>query len=70
MPWCDPCERYLSPNTVATDGRCPECGRAVEAGHARAASPPAKVPWHFWLLLTATGAYLGWRAAQGIMLVL
>jgi len=30
MPWCEACSRFLNPNTVATDGSCPSCGRAVE----------------------------------------
>jgi hypothetical protein len=38
MPWCEPCSRFLSPATVTADGRCPACGRPVEAGRAR---PPA-----------------------------
>jgi hypothetical protein len=42
MPWCEPCSRFLSPATVTADGRCPACGRPVEAGRARA--PAASVP--------------------------
>jgi hypothetical protein len=30
VPWCEACSRFLNPNTVATDGSCPSCGRAVE----------------------------------------
>ena len=29
MPWCDRCDRFLSPNTVADDGSCPSCGTPV-----------------------------------------
>ena len=27
MPWCDTCDRFLSPSTVKADGTCPSCGR-------------------------------------------
>ena len=39
VPWCDACDRFLSPSTVKVDGTCPACGRVVDAG--RAASPTA-----------------------------
>ncbi|MBS1849269.1 MAG: zinc-ribbon domain-containing protein [Actinobacteria bacterium] len=29
MPWCDACDRFLSPNTVNDDGTCPECGSRI-----------------------------------------
>ena len=29
-----------------------------------------KVPWHFWLLVAAATVYLGWRAVQGVGLLL
>lgn len=29
MPWCDACDRFLSPNTVHDDGTCPSCGTKV-----------------------------------------
>lgn len=78
MPWCDACDRFLSPSTVKVDGTCPSCGRVVDAGRARAASaepapepttddedlPP--IPWHLWLLAAALAIYLGYRAMQGI----
>jgi hypothetical protein len=41
MPWCDTCDRFLSPSTVHPDGTCPTCGRAVDAGRARVTSGPA-----------------------------
>lgn len=37
MPWCDACDRFLSPSTVKVDGTCPSCGRVVDPGHAHAA---------------------------------
>jgi hypothetical protein len=36
VPWCDACDRFLSPSTVKVDGTCPSCGRVVEPGHAHA----------------------------------
>ena len=41
MPWCDACDRFLSPSTVRTDGTCPACGRTVDPGKARAPVEPA-----------------------------
>ena len=29
-----------------------------------------RIPWHFWLLVAAATVYLGWRAMQGIGLLL
>ena len=74
MPWCDACDRFLSPSTVKVDGTCPSCGRVVDAGHAHGPSVDAdgddedlaKVPWHLWLLAAALAVYLGYRAMQGI----
>ena len=37
MPWCDTCDRFLSPSTVHGDGTCPACGRVVDPGKAHAA---------------------------------
>ena len=79
MPWCDACDRFLSPSTVKVDGTCPSCGRVVDAGHAHPVAPPAAaserdeddealppIPWHLWLLAGALAIYLGYRAMQGI----
>ena len=75
MPWCDACDRFLSPSTVRTDGTCPSCGRVVDPGHAHEAKStiddeddetPLPIPWHLWLLLAALAVYLGYRAMQGI----
>jgi hypothetical protein len=82
VPWCDTCDRFLSPSTVLADGSCPSCGGAVDPGGAHRA-PTAEeeqekpedqdedeglgpVPWHLKLLLGALALYLGWRAWQGI----
>ncbi len=59
---------------MSPDGCCPSCGAAVEAGPFAASAPPAaaasRVPWHFWILLALAVAYLGWRAVQGVALLL
>ena len=71
MPWCEGCERFLTPSTVQTDGTCPRCGRAI-SGPATSEGPAADdealdpVSWHFKLLLGAVALYLGYRAFQGI----
>ena len=64
MPWCEPCGRFLSPNTVREDGSCPACGEVLE--QPSAVTTRTKVPWHFWLLVAALVVYLGWRAVQGL----
>jgi hypothetical protein len=75
VPWCDACDRFLSPSTVKVDGTCPSCGRVVDPGHAHAAAERPKaaddeelapIPWHLWLLAAALAVYLGYRAMQGI----
>ena len=43
VPWCEPCDRFLSPSTVRTDGTCPECGRAVDPGRAHAPADPVSI---------------------------
>ncbi len=77
VPWCDDCDRFLSPSTVKVDGTCPSCGRVVDPGHAHTAAAPSQtvddddddlppIPWHLWLLAGALAVYLGYRAMQGI----
>lgn len=64
---------------MQADGACPSCGRvltavarrevdALDAPFTPAAEEEieAKVPWHFWLLVVAVVAYLGWRIVQMI----
>lgn len=63
MPWCEGCDKFYNPNSIAPDGTCVQCGTFI-------AEPPAdpdadsKVPWHFWLLVVAIVVYLGWRLIQ------
>ncbi|HEY3096811.1 MAG TPA: hypothetical protein VGK05_08230 [Acidimicrobiia bacterium] len=74
MPWCDTCDRFLSPSTVREDGTCPTCGRTVERGAAPATvtqddekrDERPSLPWHLWVLAAALAVYLGFRAWQGI----
>ena len=41
MPWCQTCDRFLSPPTVTPEGRCPACGRPVDPGKGRPAGERA-----------------------------
>lgn len=70
MPWCETCDRFLSPNTVRPDRTCPSCGRPVEAPPAadRSAADEGEVtaPWHFWVLVVGVVGYLAWRLIEGI----
>jgi hypothetical protein len=63
MPWCESCDHFYNPNTVQSDGTCPECGEQIADPEDSAKA--AKVPWHFWLMVSAAGVYLGWRAIEG-----
>jgi hypothetical protein len=75
VPWCNTCDRFLSPPTVREDGTCPTCGRPVQEGSAHAAPATSEeaakerrtpLPWHLKLLAGALAIYLGFRAWQGI----
>jgi hypothetical protein len=67
VPWCEPCGRFYNPNTLSSDGTCP-ADHPVSDPHDNAKNDeqPARVPWHFWLLLVALLGYLGWRLVQGV----
>lgn len=65
MPWCDTCDAYLSPNSVDADGTCPTCHNEVDHSD-KITETETPVPWHFWIVLVALVAYLGWRLIQGI----
>ncbi len=67
MPWCDTCDVYLAPNSVATEGTCPTCGDTVDqADRIQADNAADAVPWHFWIVVVAVVAYLGWRLVEGV----
>ena len=68
MPWCEACAKFWNPNSMPADGTCPTCGRAIAAYEAeqQAATRSTKVPWHFWVMVSAVGLYLGWRLVQGV----
>jgi len=70
VPWCDQCDRFWNPNSMAPDGSCPRCGDvlAEESSVATAEGDP-RVPWHFWVLVVATTLYLVWRLIQGVPLL-
>lgn len=76
MPWCERCDRFLNPNSVAADGSCPSCGRTVDVvdrpESVRGTEEPGPTdervtaPWHFWVMIVGVVVYLGWRLVQGI----
>ena len=67
MPWCDSCDQYLAPNALQADGTCPTCENTPDTADLKTATkPPERVPWHFWLMVVALIAYLGWRLVQGL----
>ncbi|MCB0970904.1 MAG: hypothetical protein KDA97_05210 [Acidimicrobiales bacterium] len=64
MPWCETCDRFYNPSSVAPDGTCLRCGRFIAEEGADAST---KAPWHFWVLVVALVAYLGWRLVEVII---
>lgn len=64
MPWCETCERFYNPKSVAPDGTCMTCGRFIADEDADAASESSGIPWHFWVLVVALILYLGWRLIE------
>ncbi len=69
MPWCDSCDKYLAPSAAKADGSCPDCGTEVDVGDT-VAQVEQPVPWHFWIVVVALVAYLGWRLVDGARWVL
>ena len=61
MPWCEDCSKFWNPPSMGSGGECPSCGRVI----AEVDGAP-RAPWHFKLLLVAVGAYLAFRAWQGV----
>ena len=64
MPWCETCDRFYNPSSVAPDGTCLRCGRFIADEDDDAST---KAPWHFWVLVVALVAYLGWRLVEVII---
>ena len=67
MPFCEPCAKYWTPNSMNEDGTCPQCGELVEEPHAHdgeVGGDDEKTPWHFKLLVFTLGVYLTWRFVQ------
>lgn len=80
MPWCDDCSKFWAPTAMEHDGSCPTCGRVLEAVErpGRATLTPdgapvptagpddddGRAPWHFYVLVVAVVAYLGWRLIE------
>jgi hypothetical protein len=69
VPWCDTCDRFYNPNSLAADGTCPTCGRTVGDPAESAEASTTGAPWHFKLLIGVTTVYLGYRLFQGIFWV-
>jgi hypothetical protein len=70
VPWCDTCDKYLAPNTVDTDGTCPTCHDEVDAADTKVEVQDGKAPWHFWIVVVALVAYLGWRLIEAAIWIL
>ncbi|WP_040492191.1 hypothetical protein [Ilumatobacter nonamiensis] len=70
MPWCEDCAKYYTPNSVNTDGSCPQCGEILQLGegaehtHEEGGEVDESTPWHFKLMVVAVVTYLGWRLIQ------
>ncbi|MGD9797600.1 MAG: hypothetical protein AB7H43_15765 [Acidimicrobiia bacterium] len=62
MPWCDTCDRFWTPTSMASDGSCPACGHQLATAEEELESTGA--PWHFKLLVAAMAIYLAWRAIE------
>ena len=63
MPWCETCDRYYNPSSIAPDGTCTKCGSFIADTDADE-DDGGKIPWHFWVLVVALVIYLGWRFIQ------
>lgn len=70
MPWCDGCERFYNPNSIAPDGTCVKCGRFIADPAEVENQQTTKIPWHLWVLVVALVVYLGWRLVQLIQWIL
>lgn len=65
VPFCEPCAKYWTPNSMNEDGTCPQCGEVVEEPHTHVDDDAdERTPWHFKLLVVTLVIYLGWRFVQ------
>ncbi|MBM3684419.1 MAG: hypothetical protein FJW83_07745 [Actinobacteria bacterium] len=75
MAWCEACEAAWTPVGEGPSA-CPQCGTAAcgpsagTTGETTTGEAPARLPWHLKGLLAALVAYLGWRAVQGVLVLL
>ena len=64
MPWCEDCSKYWAPSAMTPEGRCPTCGRDLEAPEPEPEGEwetRDRAPWHFKLMIVALVVYLVWR---------
>lgn len=66
MPWCDTCDEYRAPTALSELGACASCGSKVDVADIKSPAP-TKAPWHFWVMVAALVAYLGWRLVEGVI---
>lgn len=76
MPYCEACDRHLTPTSMLAGGSCPSCGRVLPlvapGGEGRApagdedADDGPSAPWHFKVLLVGLLVYMTWRGVQGV----
>ena len=71
MPFCQACDRHLTPTSLRPDGSCPSCGHVLTSvGRKLATDHPdeevPRAPWHFKVLLVGLTIYLAWRGVQGV----
>lgn len=65
MPWCESCDRFYNPKSLAPDGTCMTCGSFIAAPEEAADDDTGdRPPWHFWVLVAAVVIYLGVRFIQ------
>ena len=65
VPWCETCDRFYNPESLAPDGTCATCGRFI--ADPSEDTEDTKIPWHFWVLVAALVLYLGWRLLEVII---
>jgi len=74
MPFCEACDRHLTPTSLLPDGSCPSCGRVLPPLERQLAPDhrpdgtreEPRAPWHFKVLLVGLTGYLAWRGVQGV----